>query len=114
MKMEVWHTYHQMARNKPTRLELHRLKMHKSNGCREMLLITELNKEELLLIGESLFSELHINAGKRNIYEVYADVLSSWGVMCPHPKSLLKVSHKSSYCSACGSHMRTNSEDRNT
>jgi hypothetical protein len=74
-----------MKSKTPTRLELHRLKFQQSKGKEQLLLWDELTDAELGLISRDFFSRSLFTKRQLDPYSAYADVLSSWGVMCPHP-----------------------------
>lgn len=87
-----------MPARKPTRLELHRLRYHKENHRIPLLTMSCLDPIEKLLVSRDFFSRLFLEKRLTHPYEVYADVLSSWGVMCPHPQHV----RKESVCGCCG------------
>ena len=87
-----------MVRSKPTRLELHRLKYHKENHRVPLLSMSSLDPVEKLLVSKDFFSRLFLQRRINQPYEVYAEVLSSWGIMCPHPQL-----GKDHVCGCCGS-----------
>lgn len=87
-----------MPRRTPTRLELHRLRYHKENHRLPLLPLDTLDTFEKLLISRDFFSRLFIERRITHPYEVYGEVLSSWGIMCPHPQL-----GKDSVCGCCGS-----------
>jgi hypothetical protein len=87
-----------MPRRTPTRLELHRLRYHKENHRLPLLPMSSLDTIEKLLISKDFFSRLFFERRLSHPYEVYGEVLSSWGIMCPHPQL-----GKDSVCGCCGS-----------
>lgn len=79
-----------MNERKPTRLELHRAKFHKDGKKAPMLPVAVLDQEENTLIANDLMSRLRALSATQEPtpdlhYKTYAEVLSDWGVMCPHP-----------------------------
>lgn len=100
-----------MKSKTPTRLELHRLKFRQAEGKQAMLLWDELTDAELSLISRDFFSRSFLVQRQSDPYSVYSDVLSSWGVMCPHPTEKRTVVQmkkdvyigRFSICGCCGS-----------
>lgn len=73
----------QMSKERPTKLELHRLKHHWLGGKLEPLQMSSLEKEEKLLIIEDVMFRMHVQ-GQTDVYKAYAETLADWGVACPH------------------------------
>lgn len=100
-----------MKNKTPTRLELHRLKFHQAEGKQPLLLWDELTDSELSLISRDFFSRALYARRQADPYSVYSDVLSSWGVMCPHPadrRETVQIKKDTSVgrffiCKCCGS-----------
>ena len=97
------------TRGTPTRLEVHRLKWHQNGRRGPMLSYAELDGVEKEILQKELLQDVRIKwidfTGDMDeqIYDqVYLEVLSSWGVACPHPTSALKRSEHALLCSTCG------------
>jgi hypothetical protein len=80
-------------RGTPTRLELHRLKHLQANRRGPLLTIHELSDEEKEILNVELMKDVRVQR-LGSIHEkestaiwdaAYLDVLSEFGVMCPHP-----------------------------
>jgi hypothetical protein len=87
-----------MPRNRPTRLELHRLRYRKEGHKIPLLDMSALDPIEKVLVSNDFFSRLFLERRISHPYEVYGEVLSSWGLMCPHPQPV----RKDSVCGCCG------------
>jgi hypothetical protein len=83
-----------MSSRLPTRLELHRLKLAKNNFVGELLSIDDLDEAENKIISEDFFKRIHVKNEDDDNYSIYGQVLSSWGVICPHPKERITVDEK--------------------
>ena len=83
---------------RPTRLEIHRVKYAAANGRLELLSLSELSDFEKGLISKDFFSALYRERRIVDPYGVYSEVLASWGVMCPHPTEQVSLDT----CRACG------------
>jgi hypothetical protein len=100
---------------RPTRLELHRLKYCAAEGKHPLIPWKDLSDFEKNQFSTSFFQALFVDKQKRDPYVVYADELSNWGIMCPHPqhkrlyggtvRSEVPVgSHRWYLCECCASH----------
>ena len=74
-----------------------------------MLSYAELDGVEKELIQKELLQDVRVKridfTGEMDeqVYDqVYLEVLTEWGVACPHPTSALKKSTHSLFCSTCG------------
>lgn len=90
-------------RSIPTRLELHRLKFHHMGRLIPFLRIGELDIAERALISRDFFTRMHITGSTRNPYDIYAETLAEWGIMCPHPEETITYSESYAHCNCCGS-----------
>lgn len=88
----------------PTRLEIHRLKRHRDGGRGPLLTTFELDHEERKLVSDHFFESVWTDGQRRDPYEIYAEVLAHWGVMCPHPDEKI-IPGKHAVCGACGIHL---------
>jgi len=80
-----------MSRQTPTRIELHRLKFHWNKGLGPLIPFDVLSPDEKRILAEEILTKIHLNKG-RSPYEVYAEILSLWGVACCHPQHMRKYS----------------------
>ncbi len=99
------------ARNKPTRLELHRLKYNQNGQRGPLLTVWDLDNSEKKIINREILQDTRVkridftgDMDEQIFDEVQMGVLSEYGVMCPHPEySLKKSSHpKAALCEVCG------------
>ncbi len=74
-----------MSRKKQTRLELHRETYVSESGRVILLRFEELSSAEQQMVAKDIFSSIGKTGG--DPYRIYAKVLSTWGIMCPHPQS---------------------------
>lgn len=74
-----------MSSRTPTRLELHRLKYHWSGQTLTPIPFDRLDPEEKGIVARDALTHIYLNRGQ-NPYQVYAEVLGNWGVVCPHPQ----------------------------
>lgn len=80
----------------PTRIELHRLKYLWSKNqanFSELITFAELDPASKKLVSDDVFSQIRRNGGEDR-YRVYAEVLASWGIICPHPQHMRLYSGK--------------------
>lgn len=91
-----------MGARRPTRLEIHRLKRAAGKPS-QFLLMDELDEDERMAVGQEFFSEVWADGHRRDLYEIYAEVLARWGIMCPHPKERRNFLSRWSECQVCGS-----------
>ena len=66
-------------------MELHRLKFHRDMKRGKLLRFDDLSVDERAVISKDIFSALHRGSGSRDPYEVVAEILDGWGIMCTHP-----------------------------
>lgn len=94
---------------RPTKLDLHRAKYHMSNI--ELLLYYELEEEDRSRISSEFFALIK-RSPELDHYTVFSELLSEWGVMCPHPQDQRLYSgrekmlmhsdkHRWFFCSCC-------------
>lgn len=76
-----------MPRRTPTRIELHRLKYHWLGRKIDLIPFDSLDQEEKKIVAEDVLNKIYLN-GSKDHYRVYAEVLASWGVICPHPQHM--------------------------
>lgn len=82
----VFSTYNQVSEKKrQTRLETHRDLYNSGNRKTTLLRFEELSAREARMVNRDVFASIRESAD--DPYKLYARVLSSWGVMCPHPQS---------------------------
>jgi hypothetical protein len=94
------------SRGTPTRLELHRLKHLQANRRGPLLTVHELSDEEKEILNSELMQDVRVQRlgairekESTEIWDAaYLDVLSEFGVMCPHP--IASVDDRG--CSLCG------------
>lgn len=91
-----------MKRKLPTRLELHRLKRHHNGGKGQLLHMFELDDAERFLISRDFFQAVWVDGQRQNPYKILAEVLASWGVMCPHPEEQWDYGSRWVACRGCG------------
>lgn len=75
------------ARKTPTRLDVHRLLYHWLGRKTSLLQFDSLDEEEKKTISNAVFTNMYLNRDADK-YAVYAETLSDWGVMCPHPQHM--------------------------
>jgi hypothetical protein len=83
-----------MNRKTPTRIELHRLKFHASGRVIGLIPFDRLDQEEKKIVAQDILTNIYTTG--EDPYKVYAEVLNSWGVMCPHPQHMRSYNGKSS------------------
>jgi hypothetical protein len=109
---------------KPTRLELHRLKYLKEERKMTLLQQGELDPEEHEQLSAAFFSAVRNNPGV-DPYKVYVGIMSEWGIMCHHPQSKRMYEgtersefhtdrYKWFFCECCESHVPSRTGERNT
>ena len=96
-------------RGTPLRLELHRLKFHQNGKRGPLLNYPDLFPEEKQLLQEELLKDVRIkridftgNMDEAVYDHIYVQVLSDWGVACPHSFYAIYVEHGTPHCSVCG------------
>jgi hypothetical protein len=98
------------ARSKPTRLELHRLKVVKNERKCELLNLSDLTAEEKTMVQRELVQDVRVagidfsqDGDELKFDRVYLDVLNEWGIMCPHPHSSVEQAHhgRAKRCTVC-------------
>ena len=75
------------TRKTPTRLEVHRLKFHQAKRKGPLMTFAELTPAEARLVMNDVFSAMVLSGSRVGPYGVYNEVLSKWGIVCPHPAS---------------------------
>lgn len=90
-----------MARRRPTKLEIDRLKRRAGVSSGPLRDVAELSKDERELVASEFFAAVWVDAQKHDYYEIYARVLASWGIMCPHPEDRRDYASRYMVCSAC-------------
>lgn len=73
-------------RKTPGRLELHRLKYHWSGKSIPLMDYYSLDIWERKMLMDDVFKQVSMRKIHRDPYSVFIDVISSWGVACPHPQ----------------------------
>ena len=85
----------------PTRLELHRLKYTMGGCVGPLLSYDELDEKELKLISSDFFDSI-VDKEKEDLNKLFMETLSSWGVMCVHPKENRDQRDGFFLCGCCG------------
>lgn len=71
-----------------------------------MLKFSDLDEEEKRFLSSEFMTRLDGNAGREDPYTIVFDVLSSFGIMCTHPRHMRKCRELGSFkfyeCSCCG------------
>jgi len=71
---------------RPTRLEVHRLKYRAAEGKHPLIPWKDLSDFEKGQFSTAFFQSMFLDKQRRDPYAVYAEELSNWGIMCPHPQ----------------------------
>lgn len=111
LSIKRWTDTDMRPRGKPTRLERHRLKFINNNRIGELLRLCDLEPEEKKLVQSEVVQDARVagidfsqDGDEFKFDKVYLEVLTEWGVMCPHPVSSIEKSHSSRAvkCGVCG------------
>jgi hypothetical protein len=93
----------------PSRLEIHRLKFHQNGRRGPLVRYSELDAYEKELIQKELLQDVRVkridftgDMDEEIFDQVYLEVLSNWGVACPHPFGSIEGGLHAPHCRACG------------
>lgn len=101
-----------MSLKTPKRIHIHKLKFHWFGKKTGMIPFDNLDPDEKKVVAEDILMKLHLAKGQ-NPYNVYAETLADWGIVCPHPQHMRLYSgtkrseiplddHKWYKCGVCG------------
>lgn len=76
----------------PSRLERHRLAFIARGRKGGYLRVSELDRDDMMALSAEVFSwfgrKRDLGEGEPDPYQTYLEVLTDWGIICPHPEEL--------------------------
>ena len=86
------------------KLSLHKSKFVKNGKRGALLEYHSLIDSEKMFLACKFFKNLNLNKNK-DPYQIFAETLFEWGIMCPHPISRRKQADLCLFCNACGAYV---------
>lgn len=83
------------------RLRTHRAEFLKLNKKGPLLSYGELKDNEKLYMAQVVFKSIR-SRPSRDPYQVFAEILFEWGIMCPHPEARREDRGGYHSCGGCG------------
>jgi hypothetical protein len=87
-----------------SRLSSHRSKLRKNGGWGELISYSELSSQEKLFISSQVMAMVR-RLPKDDPYSIFASVLYSWGIMCPHPAAKRTQMRTCYHCGSCDAYV---------